>query len=306
MQAYILRRVLWVIPLLLGVSLITFLLMHAVPGGPFSREKQLPPRVVENINAKYHLDDPIWKQYGNYVWGIVSRLDLGPSYSSTTVSVNDIIRRHLPISAQLGAMALGLAIAVGVPLGVISALRQNTLVDYSSMFVAVLGVSIPSLALGPLLVWLFGLKLDLLPVALWGGPNHWLLPTVTLAAGSTALIARLTRASLLQVVREDYIRTARAKGIAESWIIIRHAMRNALIPVVTVIGPLFANLVTGTLVVEKIFAIPGLGKFFVDSITARDYPVIMGTVLLFATVIIVANLIVDIAYVFLDPRIKYT
>ncbi len=239
------------------------------------------------------------------MWGLVSRFDLGPSFRSTTVDVGDIIRERLPVSAQLGGMALALSLAVGIPLGIVSALRHNTLVDYSSMFVAVLGVSIPSLALGPFLMWLFGLKLDLLPVATWGGPSHWVLPTLTLAAASTALIARLTRASLLQVINEDYIRTARAKGLAEYRIMVGHALRNALIPVLTISGPLFANLVTGTLVVEKIFAVPGIGSQFVNSVAARDYPVIMGMVLLYAVVIIVANLVVDIAYAFVDPRIKY-
>lgn len=305
MIRYILGRTVWAIPLLITISLITFALMHAIPGGPFDRQKQLPPRILENVNEKYNLDDPLWKQYGDYMWGLVSRFDLGPSFRSTTVDVGDIIRERLPVSAQLGGMALALSLAVGIPLGIVSALRHNTLVDYSSMFVAVLGVSIPSLALGPFLMWLFGLKLDLLPVATWGGPSHWVLPTLTLAAASTALIARLTRASLLQVINEDYIRTARAKGLAEYRIMVGHALRNALIPVLTISGPLFANLVTGTLVVEKIFAVPGIGSQFVNSVAARDYPVIMGMVLLYAVVIIVANLVVDIAYAFVDPRIKY-
>jgi ABC-type dipeptide/oligopeptide/nickel transport system permease component len=305
MARYIIGRILWAIPVLIAISIITFALMHAVPGGPFDREKQLPPRILDNVNAKYNLDDPFWKQYTDYMWGLVSRFDLGPSFHSTTQSVNDIIRDRLPVSAQLGGMALAVALAVGVPLGVVSALRHNTVVDYSSMFVAVLGVSIPSLALGPFLMWLFGLKLDVLPIATWGGPKHWVLPTLTLAAASTAIIARLTRASLLQVINEDYIRTARAKGLAEYRVVVGHALKNALIPVLTISGPLFANLVTGTLIVEKIFAVPGMGRTFVDSVASRDYPVIMGTVLLFAVVIIVANLVVDVAYAFVDPRIKY-
>jgi ABC-type dipeptide/oligopeptide/nickel transport system permease component len=305
MARYIIGRILWAIPVLIAISIITFALMHAVPGGPFDREKQLPPRILDNVNAKYNLDDPYWKQYTDYMWGLVSRFDLGPSFRSTTLTVNDIIRDRFPVSAQLGGMALAVALTVGVPLGVVSALRHNTVVDYSSMFVAVLGVSIPSLALGPFLMWLFGLKLDVLPIATWGGPSHWVLPTLTLAAASTALIARLTRASLLQVINEDYIRTARAKGLAEYRVVVGHALKNALIPVLTISGPLFANLVTGTLIVEKIFAVPGMGRTFVDSVASRDYPVIMGTVLLFAVVIIVANLVVDVAYAFVDPRIKY-
>ncbi|MFN3975408.1 MAG: ABC transporter permease [Dehalococcoidia bacterium] len=303
MLAYLVRRVLWGLPVLILISLITFLLMHAVPGGPFDREKKLPPQVLENLNRKYHLDEPLWKQYLRYMWGVL-RFDFGPTYSSTTRTVNDIFREQFPVSAHLGLMAVALAVGVGIPLGVIAALKQNSIADYTSMVFAVLGVSIPSLALGPFLMWLFAIKLKVLPAATWQGPIYWILPTFTLGTHYIAYIARLTRASMLEVWREDYIRTARAKGLGEGLIVLRHALRNGLIPVVTVLGPIFAAVVTGTLIVEQIFGIPGLGKFYVQSIGNRDYPVIMGTTLLYGFVIVVANILVDISYAYLDPRIR--
>lgn len=305
MLYFSLRRFLFAVPVLVAVSVITFSLMHAIPGGPFDREKRLPPQIIENVERKYNLDRPLWRQYADYMGGIVLRFDFGPSYASKTRTVNDIFRDHLPVSAQLGALALAIGIGLGIPLGVAAAWRQNSALDYGLMFVAVLGISIPNLALGPLLMWVFGLKLHLLPVATWGTPQHMILPTVTLGTGLTAFIARLTRASVLQVAREDYVRTARAKGLSERIVLVRHVLRNALIPVVTYIGPLAAVLLTGTLVVEQVFAVPGMGRFFVSSIGNRDYPVIMGTTLLFATTIIIANLLVDVAYAFLDPRIRF-
>ena len=304
MLSFAVRRLFASIPVLFGVSVITFLLMHAVPGGPFDREKVLPEHIIANLEEKYNLDQPLWRQYTDYMEGVVLHFDFGPSYSSRTRTVNDIFRDHLPVSLQLGALALVMAIVIGAPLGILAAYRQNTWLDYSSMFVAVLGLSIPNLALGPFLMWLFGLKLDLLPVATWGEPQHYVLPVITLGTGYAAFVARLTRASVLQVIREDFVRTARAKGLAERVVLTRHVLRNALVPVVTYLGPLTAILLTGTVVVEEVFAVPGLGRFFVSSISNRDYPVIMGITLLFALVVIVANLIVDIAYGLLDPRVR--
>ena len=205
----------------------------------------------------------------------------------------------------MGGLALLIAMAIGIPLGVIAALKQNTYVDYGAMFFAVLGLSIPNLALGPILIWIFALKLGLLPVATWGTPQHMILPAVTLGISASAFLARLTRASMLQVLREDYMRTASAKGLHDRTIVVRHAMRNALIPVVTYLGPIFAVLITGTFIVEIIFAVPGLGRYFITSIGNRDYPVIMGTTMLFGVFIIAANLLVDITYGILDPRIRY-
>jgi ABC-type dipeptide/oligopeptide/nickel transport system permease component len=306
MTRYIVRRLLQFIPVLLAVTLATFVLVRIIPGGPFDRvgDRSLPPEIVANLEAKYNLDKPIWQQYLDYLWDL-ARFDLGPSFSYRTQTVNDLIRESLPISAHLGGMALLLGLAIGVPAGCISALKQNSVLDYTTTFVAILGRSIPSIVLGPILMWIFALKLGLLPVARWQGPEYWILPTITLGSGLSAGVARLTRGSLLQVVQEDYIRTARAKGLREAIVIARHALKNSMIPVVTVLGPLFAAVLTGGFTVEIIFGIPGLGRHFTTSIGNRDYPVVMGTTLLYAVAVVVANLLVDITYAWLDPRIRY-
>jgi ABC-type dipeptide/oligopeptide/nickel transport system permease component len=338
------------VAVIIVVSLITFLLMHAVPGGPFTREKALPEETLKVLNERYHLDDPMWKQYVDYLYNTMVPkfstaapttsltddhlinlkmgpiwlrwMNFGPSYKSRSRTVNDIFRQNLPISAQLGVQALTIALLIGMPLGILAALKQNTVADYMGMALAIFGVSVPVIVLGPILVWLFGVTLKWLPPTGWGAkppyvlgflPTHigweyWkyaIMPSVALGLGSSAIIARLTRASLLQTVREDYIRTARAKGLHERTVIVKHALKNSLIPVVTILGPLFAALVTGTFVTELIFGIPGMGKYFVTSITNRDYPVIMGTILLYAVFLVVANLIVDLTYAYLDPRIRY-
>ena len=302
---YIIRRVLWAIPVLLIISLVTFGLGHAIPGGPFDKEKTLPAEIIANLEAHYGLDDPLWKQYTDYLWKALHG-DLGPSYTSRSRTVNDILSAHFPVSAQLGILALFVAMVIGIPLGMIASLKQNTFIDYFCMFFALLGVSVPSMTLGPLLVWIFALKLNILPVARWGTWQQAILPAFTLGIGSAAILARLTRASMLQVIREDYIRTARSKGVSEKNVTVYHALKNALIPVVTIIGPLFAALVTGSLIVEQIFAIPGCGKYFITSITNRDYPVVLGIMLLYALLIIIANLLVDITYSWIDPRIRYS
>jgi ABC-type dipeptide/oligopeptide/nickel transport system permease component len=249
-------------------------------------------------------------------------MNFGPTFSSRSRTVNDIFRQQLPISAQLGLLALTVALLIGVPLGIMAALKQNTILDYLGMSVAIFGVSVPVIVLGPLMIWIFGVTLKWLPPTGWGAKppyvlgifpsklnwdffKHAIMPAVALGLGSSAVIARLTRASLLQVVREDYIRTARAKGLEERKVITRHALKNSLIPVVTILGPMFAALITGTFVTELTFGIPGMGKYFVTSITNRDYPVIMGTILLYAVFLVIANLIVDIVYAYLDPRIRY-
>ena len=322
MIKYIIRRLLWGIPVLFFVILVVFILVRFLPGGPFdfAGEKQLPPAVVKNLEAKYHLNDPLWKQFVDYLWGVV-RGDLGPSFRYRNRSVNDVIAEGLPVSAQLGMLAMLIAIGIGIPLGIIAALRQNTIVDYLATFFAIVGVSIPAIVMGPLLIWIFALKLQWFPVSRWGAQppyflgflpkpdltfwRHAILPAFTLGTGLSASIARLTRASLLQVIREDYIRTARAKGLAERLVIFRHALKNSMIPVVTILGPMFAAVLTGTFVVEQIFAIPGLGKHFVTSIGNRDYPIILGTTLLYGVAIVIANLLVDIVYAWLDPRIRF-
>jgi ABC-type dipeptide/oligopeptide/nickel transport system permease component len=350
MGRYVIRRLLYMVVVVVVVSFITFGLMHAVPGGPFTREKKLPEETIKILNERYHLNDPLWKQYVDYLYDTMvphittiaptnSLLDdflisakvgpvwlrwmnFGPSMHSRSRTVNDIFRANLPISAQLGTMALTVALVIGMPLGIVAALKQNTIYDYTGMAMAIFGVSVPVIVLGPILVWIFGVALKWLPPTGWGAkppyilgflPTHlgWdyfryaIMPAVALGLGSSAIIARLTRASLLQTVREDYIRTARAKGLHERTVITKHALKNSLIPVVTILGPLFAALVTGTFVTELIFGIPGMGKYFVVSITNRDYPVIMGTILLYAVFLVVANLVVDLTYAYLDPRIRY-
>jgi len=323
MTRYIIRRILWFIPVLFAIMTVTFALAHATPGGPFdfAGEKALPESVRQNLMRKYHLDEPLYMQYARWLWDLM-RFDLGPSYYSRNQTVNDILKRTFPISAQLGILSIMLALLIGIPAGTFAALKQNTWIDYISTFVAILGVSIPNLVLGPLLIWIFALKLGWFPAARWGTDYtklilgiipplnlkffmHAALPTFTLGTALSAQIARLTRASLLQVIREDYIRTARAKGLPERTVIIVHALKNSLIPVVTVLGPMFAAVVTGSLIVEQIFGIAGMGKFFVTSVTNRDYPVIMGTTLLYSVLLVVANLAVDITYAWLDPRIRY-
>jgi ABC-type dipeptide/oligopeptide/nickel transport system permease component len=350
MGRYIARRMLYMIVVVLVVSIITFGLMHAIPGGPFSRERALPAATILILNERYHLDDPLWKQYVDYIYNVLIPhittkppstslsddflinikigkiwfrwMNFGPSFRSRSRTVNDIFRDNLPISAQLGVMALSVSVIIGLPLGVLAALRQNTIWDYLGMGVSIFGVSVPVIVLGPIFVWLFGVALHWLPPTGWGAKPPYLLgflptsfgwsffkfaimPSIALGLGSSAIIARLTRATLLQTVREDYIRTARAKGLHERTVITRHAMKNSMIPVVTILGPLFAALVTGTFVTELIFGIPGMGKYFVTSITNRDYPVIMGTILLYAVILVIANLVVDIVYAYLDPRIRY-
>ncbi|HQJ50341.1 MAG TPA: ABC transporter permease [Anaerolineae bacterium] len=306
MGRYVIRRLLLLIPVLFFISIITFGLAHAVPGGPFDREKPLPPEVKANLEKYYGLDQPVWKQYVDYVSDIVLRFDFGPTYRSRGRGVNDIFKDHLPVSAQLGLAAIAIALVIGLPLGILAALKQNTIWDYLGMGLAIFGVSVPAIVLGPMLILIFALSLHLLPVAGWGTPAKMIMPALALGLRESAIIARLTRASMLQVIREDYIRTARAKGLTERVVMVRHALKNAFIPVATILGPMFAALVTGTFIVEQIFAIPGMGKYFITSITNRDYPVVMGTILLYAVFLVLANLAVDLTYAFLDPRIRYT
>jgi ABC-type dipeptide/oligopeptide/nickel transport system permease component len=305
MFGFIIRRILWAVPVIIVISLISFALMHAVPGNPFDQnpDKPLPPTIVERLREYYHLDDPLPKQYIDYVFNALKG-DLGPSYQYRDRTVNMIIVRNFPVSLKLGLLGLSVALVIGVPLGIVSALKQNTAVDYFAMFFAISGVSVPAMTLGPLLIWIFALQLGILPVARWGTWQQAILPAITLGIGGAAILARLTRASMLQVIREDYIRTARAKGVSERMVTIRHALRNALIPVVTVLGPMLAGIVTGSMIVERIFAIPGMGRFYVDAVSARDYPVIMGMTLVYAVLLVTANLIVDITYSWIDPRIR--
>jgi oligopeptide transport system permease protein len=277
--------------------------MHAIPGGPFTAEKQLPPEIIKNINARYHLDDPLIKQYWDYLKNVVC-FDLGPSFKYPGRTVNDIIGDGFPISATLGIVAILVAIGFGIPAGIVSALHQNKWQDSLIMFLAIIGVSAPSFVTATLLQYLFAYKLRWFPPALWGTPSQLVLPVIALAAFPMAFVARLTRSSMLEVLSQDYIRTARSKGLNQFRVVWRHVLKNALIPTIAVLGPLTATLLTGTFVIEKIFAIPGLGRHFVTSIYNRDYTIILGVTLFYAAVVLLMSLIVDIIYAIIDPRIK--
>jgi oligopeptide transport system permease protein len=298
-----LSRLLSSLLVLLIIITITFLLMHAIPGGPFTGEKNIPAVVLKNIEERYRLNDPLWKQYVDYL-GNLARFDLGPSFKYEGRTVNEIIGESFPTSFQLGFLSIGIAIFVGIPAGVIAALRQNKWQDYLTMFFATIGVSVPSFVLATLLIYVFAIKLELLPAAMWDGFEYMILPAVALAGLPTAFIARLTRSSMLEVLAQDYIKTARAKGLSQRVVICRHALKNALIPVVTYIGPMAAGVLTGSFIIESIFAVPGLGRHFVTSIYNRDYTTILGITIFYSTLVVFLNLLVDLAYPLLDPRIK--
>lgn len=286
------------------IASLTFLLAKVIPGGPFTKEKALPPAVLRNIEAKYHLNDPLWKQYTDYIKNLLKG-DLGPSFRYEALTVNDIIKKGFPISAFLGFISLLIAVGLGIPAGIISAYKQNFWQDNFVMFFSILGISIPNFILATLFMYFFSLKLHIFPTAGWGKVGNIVLPAVTLAAYPTAYIARLTRSSMLDVLSQDYIKTARAKGLSEYKVLTIHALKNALIPVVTYLGPLIAAVFTGSFVVERIFFIPGLGRYYVTSIYDRDYTVILGTTIFYAAFLIIANFVVDIIYAVIDPRITY-
>lgn len=303
MLPHLAARLLSMLAVLLIIVTATFFLMHTIPGGPFTSEKNLPEAIVKNINERYRLHDPLWKQYFDYM-GHIATGDLGPSFKYENRTVNQIIAESFPVSAELGFMALLLAIAAGIPAGAIAALRQNQLPDYLVMFGATIGISVPNFILATLLIYLFALQWNLLPAALWEAPEYAILPALSLAGLPAAFIARLMRSSMLEVLRQDYIRTARAKGLSESVILYRHALKNALIPVITYLGPLTASILTGSFVIESIFAIPGLGRHYVTSIYNRDYTVILGITIFYSALLVWLNFLVDMTYRFLDPRIK--
>jgi oligopeptide transport system permease protein len=302
----IIRRILWLIPTLLAMALVTFLVMHATPGSPLEPEggnNPLSPVEQKNLAAKYGLDRPLWEQFGLFVVKILQG-DFGHSYVYKTRSVAEIISDAFPVSLRLGAMALILATVVGVALGILAAVHQNSFWDYLSVTTAMVAVSIPNFVMAVFLILLFSFVIPLFPTGGWGGPRDWVLPTITLALAPMAMIARYTRSSMLEVIRSDYIRTARAKGLAESRVMLKHVLKSAFIPVLTLLGPLFAAVGTGSFFVESIFRIPGLGRFFVISMTGRDYPMIMAVVLCYGAFLAVMNLIVDILYGVLDPRLR--
>ena len=297
------RRVLLGIPVLMTVATLTFLIMHLVPGGPFDGDKILPPEIIANIEAKYHLDEPVEIQYLLYMKQLFQG-DLGPSYKYIGRDVSDILRDTFPVSFTLGMCAVLVVLGLGVPAGVISAYWKNSLLDRSILLFAAMGISVPSFVLGAVSVWIFSHQWHVFPPALWEGPRYMILPSFALGAGFAGYIARLTRTSVLDVLGSDYIRTARAKGLTEFNIMLRHVLKNSLYPIVSVIGPLTAGLITGSFVIEFIFSIPGMGRFFITAVTNRDYPLIMGVTLVYAVLIVVANILVDMIYGWLDPRVS--
>jgi ABC-type dipeptide/oligopeptide/nickel transport system permease component len=309
MVAYTLNRLFWLVPTILVMSAIVFFVAKNTPGSPFDPSNfganALSEEQLANINAKYGLDKPLWVQYRNFLVN-AARLDFGQSYVYKTRDVSDIIRQTLPISLQLGTLAMILAIVVGTILGTLAAINQNGIIDYLSAGIAVLGTSLPNFVIAVLLVLIFSIQLKWLPPIGWetSQPKTLILPTLVLAAFPIAVITRYTRASMVDVIRSDYVRTARAKGLAERQIITGHVMKNALIPVITVIGPLFAAVGTGSFVVESIFAINGMGKFFVTSMLSKDQPMIMAVILSYGVFLAIMNLVVDLLYGVLDPRIR--
>ena len=303
MTTFILRRLLLFIPTLWAIATLTFLLVHAAPGGPFQSEKEIPKVAKEQLMKRYGLDQPLGVQYLRFL-GSVARLDFGPSYKYPQRQVKEIIAEAFPVSLELGAWALLFAIVVGVPIGVAAACRHNSAADASAMGLALAGVSIPNFVLGPALVLLFSLTLFVLPPALWQGPQSRILPVLTLSTAYVAYIARLTRAGMLEVLRQDFIRTARAKGLPDRAIVFKHALKLGILPVVSYLGPAAARIVMGSVVIEKIFAVPGLGRHLVNAAFNRDYTLVMGVVLFYAVFLMGLNLLVDIAYTRLDPRVE--
>ncbi len=286
------------------VVTLTFFLIRFLPGGPFDAEKDLPPKIMENLENKYKFNEPLWKQYLIYIDNLVHG-DFGPSYKYIDRSANEIIADTFPVSLQLGITALFISLFFGISLGIVSSLSPRSFSDFLTAVISISLVSVPNFVVGAILIYFFSVKLGWFPAALWGRPEHYILPSLTLAAGSTAYIARLVRSSMIEASRELYVRTAMAKGLSRVKIIYKHILRNALIPVVTVLGPIFAYLITGSFVVEHIFAIPGMGRFFVFAVSNRDYSVVLAITIVYTIILVLANLIVDILYTRLDPRISY-
>ncbi len=304
MLKYTVRRILLIIPTMFFVALITFSLAKAAPGSPFDKNENrpLPQATIDRLNALYGLNRPIHEQFVLFLGNAV-RLDFGSSLVRNR-PVTEIIGDGFPITAQLGVQALLLGLAISLPLGVLSALKQNSAVDYLSLFFATIGYTIPSFVIAIFLIYLFAVQWRMLPIVGWGDIRHEILPTVILSLGLAAFLTRITRASMLEAIRQDYVRTARSKGLREQVVIVGHVMKNAMIPVATIIGPATAGLITGSFIIERIFSVPGIGRLYITSIEQRDYPVIMATTLLYAFLIMVANITVDLIYGVLDPRIK--
>ncbi|RBP37242.1 ABC transporter permease [Garciella nitratireducens] len=305
MAKYILKRIGISLVTIWILATITFFLMHAVPGDPFSDQKRLPPEVIENLNAYYGLDKSLVAQYFTYMGNLV-RGDLGYSMEQQSRTVNSIIAESFPYSAHLGIQSLIFGITIGLTLGILAALHHNKSVDYVTMVIAVLGVSVPNFIIGALLQYFFGVKWQVFPVAQWKGFIYTVLPTIALGSRILASQARMIRATTLEVLQQDYIKTAKAKGLGKGAIVWKHTIRNAILPIITSLGPLIATILTGTFVIENIFAIPGLGKYFVLGVQNLDYPVILGTTIFYGSFLVFLNLLIDIAYGLIDPRIKVT
>lgn len=307
MARYFIRRALSLIPTLFIVITLSFFLIRLAPGGPFARERDVPEAILQNLLKRYHMDEPLFKQYLRYM-GDVVRWDFGPSYRYRDLTVNEIIDKGLPVSMSLGVTSLLMAVIAGVSVGIISALKQNRWPDYIAVALAVIGISVPLFVMGPVLQLIFGMKLKILPIGQWistHGIKAVILPAVTLSFPYFAYIARLSRASILEVLRSDYIRTARAKGLKESVVVWKHVLKGAMLPVVTYLGPAFSGIVVGSVVVESVFLVPGIGRPFVQSALNRDYTLIMAEVVVYSVILIIANLVVDLVYGLLDPRISY-
>jgi oligopeptide transport system permease protein len=306
MLRYAVSRILGIFPTLFIIITLAFFVIRLAPGGPFDEEQALPPEIKANLEAAYGLDQPIWKQYLRYLDGLAHG-DFGPSFKFKDFSVTELIAQGLPISLSIGLSAVLLGMLIGVPLGTFAALKQNTAADYTTMAIVGLGISVPNFVVAPLLQILFGLKWRLLPVAGWeGGEIRYLvLPVAALSFGIIAYVGRLTRGSMLEVLRSNFVRTARAKGLPEYLVVWRHALRPALLPVVSWLGPAFAFVVTGSLVVETVFGLPGSGRYLVQGAINRDYSLVMGMIVVFGALIVICNLIADLLYGWLDPRVRY-
>ena len=307
MFAYILRRLAMAVPTLLLLIVLSFLLMHLAPGGPFTQERALPPQVLANLNAKYGLDDPLWRQIWNYVWGIVVHFDFGPSFVYPDRTVNQLIADGFPVTLTYGSLAFLAAVLVGVTLGTVAAIRQNSWLDYLAVGISIGAQVLPNFVMAPLLVLTLTLWLGWLPGGGWSfsDPSFWIMPVIALSTSYMASIARITRSSMLEVLGSNHIRTARAKGMPERRVILRHAVRPAMLPVVSYLGPVFVSMITGSVVIDIYFSTGGIGKAFVDSALNRDYAVMMGVTILVGALTILFNLVVDILYAWIDPKIRY-
>jgi oligopeptide transport system permease protein len=323
MLRFIARRILETVPVLFIIVTGAFFMIRMVPGGPFTAEKAVPPEVQRNLDAYYHLDDPLWKQYVDYLWDLCPKkfhplalaqgpdlkaafgIDLRPSFRYANRTVNEIIAEKLPVSLELGLLSLGIALGLGLTAGVLAAVKRNTWIDYGASAMAMTGICLPTFVMGPLLVLFFAIKLGWFNASGWYSPIDRVLPSLTLGFVYAAYIARLTRGGMLEILNQDYIRTARAKGASEARVIFRHALRGGLLPVVSFLGPAMAGILTGSFVIEMIFQIPGLGREFITSALNRDYNLVLGTVLLYAVFVILMNLVVDVLQVWLNPKLRF-